>query len=169
MGDVTVLRALETCDPAEYVEAAPVGQVGVGAWSAYHETVRLLLLKDRRPLEEAASEIVGHTARAHGCTGRVEVTEGEPATVNEPALANAACSLLPAAGLALAPPMRSCGSDDFGFSGQLAPALMAFVGLKGAPDTRQAPHRPQLLPPEEAVRLVARTQAVAYVTAVSES
>jgi hypothetical protein len=121
MGDVTVLRALETCDPAEYVEAAPVGQVGVGAWSAYHETVRLLLLKDRRPLEEAASEIVGHTARAHGCTGRVEVTEGEPATVNDPALANAACSLLPAAGLALAPPMRSCGSDDFGFPANWSP------------------------------------------------
>jgi amidohydrolase len=133
-------------------------------------TLRALAPEDRQPLREAAREIVEHTARAHGCTGRVEVTEGEPATVNEPALANAARSLLPAAGLALAPPLRSCGSDDFGFYGQVAPSLMVFVGLEGAPDTRQAPlHHPQFLPPEEAVGLVARTQAVAYVAAVSES
>lgn len=58
----------------------------------------------------------------------------------------------------LALPMRSCGSDDFGFYGQVAPSLMVFVGLKRAPDTRQAPlYHPQFLPPEEAVGLVART------------
>lgn len=133
-------------------------------------TLRALEPEDRLPLREAAREIVEHTARAHGCTGRIEVTEGEPATVNDPALADAARSLLPAAGLALAPPMRSCGSDDFGFYGRLAPSLMAFVGLEGAPGAPRAPlHHPWFLPPEEAVRVVARAQAVAYVAAVSES
>jgi len=131
-------------------------------------TLRALAPEDRLPLQEAAREIVEHTARAHGCTGRVEVTEGEPATVNDPALADAARSLLPAAGLALAPPMRSCGSDDFGFYGRLAPSLMAFVGLEGVPGAPRAPlHHPQFLPPEEAVRVVARTQAVAFAAAAS--
>ena len=129
-------------------------------------TLRVLAPEDRRPLREAAREIVEHTARAHGCVGRVEVTEGEPATVNDPALADAARSLLGAAGLDLAPPMRSCGSDDFGFYGGVAPSLMAFVGLRGAPDAPQAPlHHPRFLPPEEAVVVVARTQMVAYLAA----
>lgn len=133
-------------------------------------TLRVLAPDDRQPLREAAREIVGHTARAHGCTGRLEVTEGEPATVNDPTLANAARALLPSAGLALAPPLRSCGSDDFGFYGRLAPSLMAFVGLEGGPGASRAPlHHPRFLPPEEAVRAVARVQAVAYVAAASRA
>ena len=48
----------------------------------------------------------------------VEVTEGEPATVNDPVLAERARSLLPEASFDLARPMRSCGSDDFGFYGR---------------------------------------------------
>jgi metal-dependent amidase/aminoacylase/carboxypeptidase family protein len=132
-------------------------------------TLRALAPEDRQPLREAAREIVEHTARAYGCTGRVEVTEGEPATVNDPAFANAARSLLPAAGLALAPPLRSCGSDAFGFYGHVAASLMAFVGLEGAPGAPRAPlHHPRFLPPEEAVRVVARAQKVAYVAAASE-
>lgn len=133
-------------------------------------TLRVLAPEDRQPLREAAREIVEHTARAHGCTGRLEVTEGEPATVNDPTLANAARALLPVAGLALAPPLRSCGSDDFGFYGRLAPSLMAFVGLGGGPGASRAPlHHPRFLPPKEAVRAVARVQAVAYVVAASRA
>ena len=91
------------------------------------------------------------------------MTEGEPATVNDPALAEAARSLLPEAGFALAPPMRSCGSDDFGFYGRIAPALMVFVGLRGGPGTQDLPlHHPRFLPPDEAVGAVARAQAVAF-------
>src|ERR671916_728948 len=132
-------------------------------------TLRANPTEDRGPLREAAREIVEHTARAYGCTGRVEVTEGEPATVNDSAFANAARSLLPAAGLALAPPLRSCSSDAFGFYGHVAASLMAFVGLEGAPGAPRAPlHHPRILPPEEAVRVVARAQKVAYVVAASE-
>jgi metal-dependent amidase/aminoacylase/carboxypeptidase family protein len=36
---------------------------------------------------EATREVVEHTARAHGCAARVQVTEGEPAVVNDAALA----------------------------------------------------------------------------------
>jgi amidohydrolase len=58
------------------------------------------------------------------------VAEGEPTMVNDPALAERARSLLPEAGLDLAAPMRSCGSDDFGFYGRVVPSPIMFVGLK---------------------------------------
>jgi len=46
---------------------------------------------------------------------------------------------------------------------------MAFVGLEGAPGAPRAPRRhPRFLPPEEAVRVVARAQPVAYVAAATE-
>jgi amidohydrolase len=129
-------------------------------------TLRALQPEDREPLREATREIVEATARAHGCVARVEITKGEPATVNDPSLAESARALLPEAGLDPAPPMRSCGSDDFGFYGSLAPALMLFVGLDGAPDTERYPlHHPRFLPPPEAVRAVARAQAVAFAAA----
>jgi amidohydrolase len=125
-------------------------------------TLRTLEPQDRGPLRQAALEIVETTARAHGCTARVEVTEGEPATVNDDALAATARVLLPEAGFELAPPLRSCGSDDFGFYRSLAPTLMVFVGLDGAPNTQRFPlHHPRFLPPPEAVEAVARAQALA--------
>jgi amidohydrolase len=125
-------------------------------------TLRALEPQDRGPLREAALEIVETTARAHGCTARVEVTEGEPATVNDDALAATARALLPEAGFEPAPPLRSCGSDDFGFYRSLAPTLMVFVGLDGAPNTQRFPlHHPRFLPPPETVEAVARAQALA--------
>ena len=131
-------------------------------------TLRALNPEDRAPLREMAREIVEYTARAHGCAARVEVTEGEPATVNDRRLAGTARSLLPEAGLGEAPAMRSCGSDDFGFYGLLAPTLMLFVGLKDGPGNPDLPlHHPRFLPPEEAILAVARAQAVAFVAASS--
>jgi metal-dependent amidase/aminoacylase/carboxypeptidase family protein len=115
-----------------------------------------------------AREIVENTARAYGCSARVEVIEGEPATVNDPALAETARSLLSEAGFEPAPAMRSCGSDDFGFYASVSPTLMLFVGLEGGPNTPDVPlHHPRFLPPDEAVRTVASTQAVAFVAAAS--
>jgi amidohydrolase len=126
-------------------------------------TLRVLEPEDREPLREAARGLIEATARAHGCVATVEVTEGEPTTVNDPALAERARSLLPEAGFALAPPMRSCGSDDFGFYGQSAPTLMMFVGLRGGPGMEDLPlHHPRFLPPDEAVGAVACAQAVAF-------
>ena len=131
-------------------------------------TLRALHPEDREPLMRTACEIVESVARTHGCGARVEVTRGEPATVNDKALAAAARSQLPEAGFDLAPPLRSCGSDDFGFYGGVAPTLMLFVGLKGAPGTPDVPlHHPRFLPPAGAVGAVARAQAVAFAAAAS--
>jgi len=131
-------------------------------------TLRALEPGDREPLREMAREIVAYTARAHGCVATVEVIEGEPATVNEPALAEAARSLLPEAGFELAPAMKSCGSDDFGFYGRLSPTLMLFVGLEGSPGASNVPlHHPRFLPSDEAVGAVARAQALAFAAAAT--
>jgi amidohydrolase len=131
-------------------------------------TLRVLNPEDRLPLRKMAREIVEYTARAHGCVARVEVTEGEPATVNEEGLAKAARSLLPEADFGLGPAMRSCGSDDFGFYRVLSPTLMLFVGLAGTPDIPDVPlHHPRFLPPEEVVFAVARAQTVAFAAASS--
>jgi metal-dependent amidase/aminoacylase/carboxypeptidase family protein len=131
-------------------------------------TLRVLQPEDREPLRGAARDLIEATARAHGCVATVEITEGEPTTVNDPALTERARSLLPGAGFGLAPPMRSCGSDDFGFYGRVAPALMMFVGLEGGPGKGDFPlHHPRFLPPEEAVGAVARAQAVAFTAATS--
>ena len=131
-------------------------------------TLRALDPADRQPLREMAREIAENTARAHGCVARLEVTEGEPATVNDPALAEAALDLLSEAGFEPAPAMRSCGSDDFGFYGQTVPTLMLFLGLEDAPDTPNVPlHHPRFLPTGEAVGAVARAQAVAFAAAAT--
>ena len=131
-------------------------------------TLRILDPEDREPLREKALRIVETTARAHECTASVEVTQGEPATVNDKVLAGAARSLLPEAGFELAPAMRSCGSDDFGFYDNTSPTLMMFVGIKDAPGTPNVPlHHPRFLPSGEAVGAVARAQAVAFAAAAA--
>jgi amidohydrolase len=129
-------------------------------------TLRVLQPDARAPLLEAIREVVEHTARAHGCTARVEVTVGEPAVVNDGALARKVRALLPRAGLETAPEMRSCGSDDFGYFAAAVPSLMMFLGLRGGPGDRERPlHHPQFLPPDEAVGAVAQAQAAAYAAA----
>jgi amidohydrolase len=124
--------------------------------------------EDRRALRELVAEVSAGIAAAHGCRASVELTEGEPALENDPGIVAAARELLPAAGLAPAPQWRSCGSDDFAFFGAVAPLAMAFVGLDGAEGFSSRPlHHPELLPPDSAVRAVARTQALLYVAAAS--
>ena len=95
------------------------------------------------------------------------LTPGEPPLVNDPAIAaRRAAAAAAARGCELAPEWRSCGSDDFSFFGAHAPLAMAFVGLDGAPGFQPRPlHHPELLPPDEAVAAVARTQAVLYAAA----
>jgi amidohydrolase len=125
-------------------------------------------LRAHRPQERAAlrtmvEEVVHGVASAHGCRATVELIAGEPALENDPRIVARGRELLGQAGLGLAPPWRSCGSDDFAFFGELAPLAMAFVGLEGGPGFAARPlHHPELLPPDDAVALVARTMAVLY-------
>jgi amidohydrolase len=122
--------------------------------------------EDRLALREMVEEVVVGVAAAHGCRGSVELIPGEPALENDPAIVALARRLLGGAGLVPAPEWRSCGSDDFAFFGALAPIAMAFVGLDGAEGFTQRPlHHPELLPPDAAVGVIARVQAVMFLAA----
>jgi amidohydrolase len=123
---------------------------------------------DRLALRQMVREVAAGIAAAHGCGATVELTPGEPALANDPAIVARARELLAAAGLAAAPAWRSCGSDDFAFFGAIAPIAMAFVGLDGAEGFQPRPlHHPELLPPDGAVGAVARVQAVLYLAAAT--
>jgi amidohydrolase len=122
--------------------------------------------QDRLALRELVEDVSRDVATAYGCRARVELTPGEPALENDPAIVTLARELLPLAGLTTTAAWRSCGSDDFAFFGALAPLAMAFVGLDGADGFLARPlHHPELLPPDAAVGAVARAQAVLYVAA----
>jgi amidohydrolase len=124
--------------------------------------------EDRLALRKLVTEIVDGIARAHGCRGSVVLTPGEPALENDPQIVATARELLASADLQGAPEWRSCGSDDFAFFAALAPIAMAFVGLDGAEGFKRRPlHHPELLPPDIAVRAVARVQAVLFLAAAS--
>ncbi len=126
-------------------------------------TVRAHRAQDREALRQLVGEVVTATAAAHGCRAGAELIPGEPALDNDPRIVAQTRALLTQAGLTLAAEWRSCGSDDFSFFGEIAPVAMAFVGLDGAPGFTARPlHHPELLPPDDAVRAVARTQAALY-------
>jgi amidohydrolase len=125
--------------------------------------------EDRLALRRMVEEVVAGVASAHGCRGAVELTPGEPALVNDSEIVARARELLPGAGLSLAPPWRSAGSDDFAFFSALGvPLAMGFLGLHGAPGFDPRPlHHPELLVPDEAVGALARSLAVLYLAAVA--
>ena len=123
---------------------------------------------DRMALRELVAELVAGIASAHGCSGSVQLTPGEPALENDPRIVAAGRELLRAAHLETAPEWRSGGSDDFAFFAALAPIALCFVGLEGAAGFDSRPlHHPELIPPDSAVAAVARAQAVLYVAAAA--
>jgi amidohydrolase len=131
-------------------------------------TLRALQPEVRSQLKRRLHELVEHVAAAHGCTARVELTEGEPAIVNDPELTARVRPLLAASGLSVAPPMRSCGSDDFGIFGAAARLLLLFVGFEPAPGVPRVPlHHPRFLPATATVGPVARALAAAYAAAAA--
>jgi amidohydrolase len=122
--------------------------------------------QDRSALRELVAETATAVAAAHGCRASVALEPGEPALENDARIVTRARELLASANLTPAPEWRSCGSDDFAFFGALAPVAMAFVGLDGAEGFTARPlHHPELLPPDAAVGVVARVQALLYVAA----
>ncbi|MEZ5078953.1 MAG: M20 family metallopeptidase [Solirubrobacterales bacterium] len=126
-------------------------------------TIRSLDRNDRERSRELVRQVTADLARGYGCEATVEITEGEPALVNDDDLAASAASFLARAGARPSAGFRSCGSDDISFLGELAPTLMAFVGVEGAQELADVPlHDPRFLPGDAAVGAVARCLACIY-------
>lgn len=126
-------------------------------------TLRVLDEADRPGLHRTVREIVEHTCRAHGCHGTVTIDEGEPALVNDEALATASWPWLREAGFALDTAFRSCGADDFSYYTRGGRTLMLFLGT-GGPHTL---HHPSFLPGDDMVGQVASAMLAGYLAALS--
>lgn len=121
--------------------------------------------RDRVTLHHAIEETTRAVTNIHGCDAAVEVSLGAPVLKNDQALATATTQLLVRAGMTSAPPLRSCGADDFSFFCARVPSLMVFVGVDSLTGTDPGLHHPDFLPPDEAVGEVARALLGGYLAA----
>jgi amidohydrolase len=143
------------------LEAGQAPNVIPGTATA-HGSLRALDEADRPGMHTALREIVDHTCRAHGCRGIITIEDGEPALVNDEALAAASWPWLRAAGFAVDTSFRSCGADDFAYYARSVPSLMLFVGAGGP----FALHHPRFLPDDAAVGQVASAMMAGYLAAL---
>jgi amidohydrolase len=126
-------------------------------------TVRVLEEGDKPGLHQMIREIVEHTCLAFGCRGTVSVDQGEPALVNDQALAVATWPWLREAGFNVDTSFRSCGADDFSYFTRGRPALMLFLGTGG----EHTLHHPSFLPADEMVAQAASALLAGYLGALS--
>jgi amidohydrolase len=126
-------------------------------------SLRALDPADRDGLHQVVREIVTNVCRGYGCEATVELELGEPALVNDQALAAASWPWLRQAGFAVNDSLRSCGADDFSHYVELAPTLMMFAGTHDDLPL----HHPRFLPPDETVGEVASAMLAGYVAALS--
>ena len=133
-------------------------------------TVRTMRPEVAAALQDRILVAVQGVAAAHGCTGTVTVRRGEPALVNDPAVAAAARRWLDRLGISTAS-FASCGSDDFATYGTTLPIAMLFVGTGAGTGTGTEAgggamlHDPRYLPGDEMVRAVARAQLAGWLAA----
>ena len=123
----------------------------VGTIRTFDEDMRQKIFADLRNVSE-------HVAAAHGARVEAQVpdSEGNPPTVNDPALTAKMLPSLQAvvgAGNVFEPPLQM-GAEDFSLYGQKAPALFFFVGATAAgidPATAPGNHSPEFLLDEKAL------------------
>ncbi|MEB1527674.1 M20 family metallopeptidase [Xanthomonas sp. WHRI 7945] len=123
----------------------------VGTIRTFDEGMRQQIFADLKTVAE-------HTAAAHGAKAEAHVPDqdGNPATVNDPALTAKMLPSLQAvvgAGNVYEPPLQM-GAEDFSFYAQQVPSLFFFVGATGPgidPATAPSNHSPQFLLDEAAL------------------
>lgn len=123
----------------------------VGTIRTFDEGMRQQIFADLKTVAE-------HTAAAHGAKAEAHVPDqdGNPATVNDPALTARMLPSLQAvvgAGNVYEPPLQM-GAEDFSFYAQQVPSMFFFVGATGPgidPATAPSNHSPQFLLDETAL------------------
>lgn len=123
----------------------------LGTIRTFDEGVRQKIFAD---LENVST----HVAAAHGAKAEVNIesNDGNPATINDPALtARMMPSLQATVGAAnVIEPSLQMGSEDFSLYGQQVPAMFFFVGSTSAgidPITAPSNHSPKFLLDEQAL------------------
>ncbi|KTF41570.1 M20 family metallopeptidase [Xanthomonas translucens] len=123
----------------------------VGTIRTFDDAMRQQIFADLKTVAE-------HTAAAHGAKAEAHVPDqdGNPATVNDPALTAKMLPSLQAvvgAGNVYEPPLQM-GAEDFSFYAQQVPSMFFFVGATGPgidPATAPSNHSPQFLLDESAL------------------
>lgn len=123
----------------------------VGTIRTFDEGMRQQIFADLKTVAE-------HTAAAHGAKAEAHVPDqdGNPATVNDPALTARMLPSLQAvvgADNVYEPPLQM-GAEDFSFYAQQVPSMFFFVGATGPgidPATAPSNHSPQFLLDETAL------------------
>lgn len=130
--------------------------------AAARGTMRFMSADDERKMQSALSEIVMHTAAAYGAQGTISFDHGEPALLNDAALASGCAERLISAGYQVDTGWRSFGSDDFAFYCASIPSLMIFIGT-GA--SGGGLHASDYLPAEETIVRAADALIFGYLAA----
>jgi amidohydrolase len=122
---------------------------------------------DRAVAASLITEIVTHTAAAHGCEGHARFFPGEPVLVNDPALASDAAGRLTDDGVTVDAGFRSYGADDFSHYCDVTRGLMMFIGT-APPDATDAPglHTERFLPADHMVGRTADALLAGYLAAI---
>lgn len=132
-------------------------------------TMRTTDPADRSALLQAVRAMAERVAEGFDTIATVTMTEGEPALINDHALASGADDWLARLGVDGAEPMRSLGADDFSYFCEAVPSIMMFAGVETAGlDPQPALHHPRFLPGDEAVGLVARALMAGYLAAAEQ-
>jgi amidohydrolase len=131
-------------------------------------TIRSYTEQDRLELHEAVRTTATGIAAAYGCRAEVHVQPGEPVLRNSPELAHYVSRALEDAGFLEAPPVRSCGADDFAFYVSRFPSLMIFAGVGDARPGTPGLHHPSFVPDDSVIGEVARIMVVSYFAAARE-
>jgi amidohydrolase len=125
-------------------------------------SVRAMSTAGRREILLRLREVVELVAKAHGCTGTLDVTDGEPVLDNSPELTERTQPLLEALGATVDRDLRSAGSDDFSYYSELLPSLMMFVGVDAG---EGGLHSADFAPDDDAVAAVAHAMLAGYLAA----
>ncbi|MFJ5958986.1 M20 family metallopeptidase [Paenarthrobacter sp. NPDC092416] len=130
--------------------------------AAARGTVRTMSVPVREEVLRRLEETVLLVASAHGCSGEVTVTEGEPVLENNEDIAKATTPLLQSLALEVDGSLRSAGSDDFSYYSEKVPSLMMFVGTSGVAERL---HSSTFVPGDGHVQDVAYALLAGYVGA----
>lgn len=126
-------------------------------------TMRTTHSEDRRRIQDQVARMATGQAEAFGVRAEVTITAGEPVLHNDPALVERMDLWLTRSGRETTEPMRSMGSDDFSFFGEVVPTVMAFVGVNVAGHVSPPQlHHPEFLPTDDAVLAVATAMVAGY-------
>jgi len=126
-------------------------------------TIRAMSTTTRAILHRRLEEVSQDIARAHGCTARVSVTEGEPVLENDPQLVRTISGILAGRDIGVIDTLRSLGADDFSYYSERLPSAMLFVGSE-APEPL---HSPRFLPTDQDLRMTARALLAGFLGAAS--